>query len=126
MGISHAHLSRNNGVLATSVATMGHRSPRTARGMQRASTGLKHQNHKSKIAIILSLRQRHRRIFTVLGVLLPLLFVVGIVVRRNVPQSENLPPELSPQTVTVTATGYERDDLFDKSPVQVRLFRDHT
>jgi hypothetical protein len=28
-------------------------------------------------------------------------------------------------TVTFTATGYERDDLFDKSPVRVRLFRDH-
>ena len=75
--------------------------------------------------MILSLRQRHRRMFAVLGVLLPLLFVVGIAVRRAVPQPEALPPELSPQTVTFSATGYERDDLFDKSPVRVRLFRDH-
>jgi hypothetical protein len=63
--------------------------------------------------------------FAVLGVLLPLLFVVGIAGRQTVPQSETLPPELSPQTVTFSATGYERDDLFDKSLVRVRLFRDH-
>jgi hypothetical protein len=93
--------------------------------MQRASTWFNYQNSKSKITVILSLRQCHRRIFAVLGVLLPLLFVVGIVVRRNVPQSENLPPGLSPQTVTFTATGYELDDLFEKSPVRARLYRDH-
>ncbi len=75
--------------------------------------------------MILQLRQRHRRMFTVLTVLLPLLFVVGIALRRTVPHSETLPPELSPQTVTFTATGYERDDLFEKSPVRARLYRDH-
>jgi hypothetical protein len=73
----------------------------------------------------LPLRQRHRRILVVLAVLLPLLFMVGIALRRNVPQAENLPPELSPQPVTFTATGYEREDLFEKSPVRVRIFRDH-
>jgi hypothetical protein len=93
--------------------------------MQCASTRLKYQNTQLKIAVILSFRQRHRRIFAVLAVLLPLLFVAGIVVRRHVPQSENLPPELSPQTVTFTATGYERDDLFEKSRVRARLYRDH-
>jgi hypothetical protein len=72
----------------------------------------------------LPLRRRHRRIIVVLAVLLPLLFVVGISLRRNVPQSENLPAELSPQPVTFTATGYEREDLFEKSPVRVRIFRD--
>lgn len=75
--------------------------------------------------MILPLRQRHRRMFAVLGGLLPLAFAVGIAVRQTVPESETLPPELSPQTVTFTATGYERDDLFDTSPVRVRLFRDH-
>jgi len=75
--------------------------------------------------MILPLRQRHRRMFAVLAVVLPLIFVVGIAVRRAVPPLETLPPEFSPQTVTFTATGYERDDLFDKSPVRVRLFRDH-
>src|SRR5262245_61020022 len=71
--------------------------------------GLQLQNPKSEIAMILQLRQRHRRIFAVLTVLLPLLFVVGIALRRTVPQSETLPSELSPQRVTFTATGYERD-----------------
>lgn len=75
--------------------------------------------------MILSLRQRHRRIFAVLGVMLPLLIVVGIVMRPTVPEVETLPPDLSPQPVTFTATGYERDDLFDKSPVRARLYRDH-
>lgn len=74
--------------------------------------------------MILPLRQRHRRIFAIIGVLLPLLFVVGIAVRRAVPQPETLPPELSSQTVTFTATGYERADLFPESPVQVRLWRE--
>ena len=74
--------------------------------------------------MILSLRQRHRRMFTVFGVLLPLLFVVGIAVRRAVPQPDTLPPELTSQTITFTATDYERGDLFAKSPVQVRLWRE--
>lgn len=74
--------------------------------------------------MILSLRQRHRRMFAVLGVFLPLLFVVGIAVRRAVPQPEALPPELTSQTVTFTATDYERGDLFAKSQVQVRLWRE--
>lgn len=75
--------------------------------------------------MILPLRQLHRRIFTVFSLSLPLLFIVGVVARRTVPHSGTLAPELSPQTVTFTATGYERDDLFDRSPVRVRLFRDH-
>jgi hypothetical protein len=74
--------------------------------------------------MILPLRQRHRRMFAVLGALLTLLFVVGIAVRRAVPQPETLPPELSAQTVTYTATDYERGDLFDKFPIQARLWRE--
>jgi hypothetical protein len=62
--------------------------------------------------------------FAVLGGLLPLLFVLGIVLRRPVPREGTLPPELSPQPVTFSATGYERGDLFAESPVRVRLFRD--
>ena len=74
--------------------------------------------------MILSLRQRHRRIFMVIGVMLPLLFVVGMVARRAVPQPASLPPELTSETVTFTATDYERGDLFEKSSVQVRLWRE--
>ena len=74
--------------------------------------------------MILPLRQRHRRMFAVLGVLLPLTFAVGIAARRTVPQIATLPPELSSITQTFTATEYERDDLFEKSEVKVRLCRD--
>jgi len=75
--------------------------------------------------MIRKLRQRHRRIIAVLGILLPLLLIVGIVLRRAVPQSETLLSDSSPPTTTFTATGYERDDLFERSPVRVRLYRDH-
>ena len=74
--------------------------------------------------MILPLRQRHRRVFAVLGVLLPLAFALGIAARRTVPHTASLPPELSSWTQSFTATDYERDDLFGKSPVQVRLWRE--
>ena len=74
--------------------------------------------------MILSLRQRHRRTFAVLGVLLPIALAVGIAARRAVPQSATLPPELSSTTQTFTATEYQRDDLFAKADVKVRLWRD--
>src|SRR5262245_47140714 len=120
MGISYSDHSRDNGVLAVVAATLDKRRPPTPRGMQRASASRKSQirNSKSQIGMTLALRQRHLRIFTGLSVLLPLLFVVGIAVRRAIPQTEALPAGLSPQTITFTATGYERDDLFDKSPVR--------
>jgi hypothetical protein len=74
--------------------------------------------------MILPLRQRHRRVFAVLGVLLPLAFVFGIAARRTVPNAATLPPELSLWAQHFAATDYERDDLFSKSPVQVRLWRE--
>jgi len=74
--------------------------------------------------MILSLRKRHRNIFAVLGALLPIAFVVGIAVRRTAPSVATLPPELLPQTQTFTATEYEREDLFARSPVKVRLWED--
>lgn len=74
--------------------------------------------------MILPLRQRHRQMFAVFGVLLPLAFAVGIVARRTVPPIATLPPELSAATQTFTAAEYERDDLFAKSQVKVRLWRD--
>lgn len=74
--------------------------------------------------MIISLRQRHRRMFAVLGVLLPIAFVVGIVARREVPRVATLPPELSSWSQTFTATGYDRADLFTNSPVRVQLWRE--
>jgi hypothetical protein len=74
--------------------------------------------------VILLLRKRHRRMFAALGVLLPLLFVVGIAMRRAVPQPDAIPHELTQQTVAFTALGYARGDLFENSQIQVRLWRE--
>jgi hypothetical protein len=75
--------------------------------------------------MITSLRQRHRRMFALIGVLLPLAFVAGIVARRTVPATSMLPPELSNTPAqTFTATGYEREDAFENAPVTIRLWRD--
>lgn len=74
--------------------------------------------------MILPLRQRHRGMFAVLSVLLPVAFAVGIAARKTATPAENLPPELSSQTQTFTATGYERGELFAKSGVKVRLWQD--
>ena len=74
--------------------------------------------------MILPLRQRHRRMFAVIGMLLPMTFVIGIAARRAVPHAATLPPELSPGSQTFTATDFDRDDLFTNSPVRVRLWRE--
>ena len=74
--------------------------------------------------MILSLRQRHRRMVIVLGVFLPVAFAVGIAARKPVPGMTSLPKELvaSPQTFAVTE--WERADLFTKTPIRVRLVRE--
>lgn len=62
--------------------------------------------------------------FAVLGVLLPVAFAVGIAARKAAMPAETLPPELSSQTQTFTATDYQRADLFAKSGIKVRLWQD--
>ncbi|HEX5221390.1 MAG TPA: hypothetical protein VFZ59_17630 [Verrucomicrobiae bacterium] len=74
--------------------------------------------------MILALRQRHRRMFGALGVLLPVALIIGVAARQVTPTAEGLSPELSPKTQTFTATDYERDDLFARSRVKVRLWQD--
>jgi hypothetical protein len=74
--------------------------------------------------MIQPLRQRHRRVFAVLGFGLPIAFILGAAARRAVPAIEALPPELHASTPTFTATDWDRGDLFDSSPVRVRLWRD--
>ena len=74
--------------------------------------------------MIRPLRQRHRRMVIVLGVFLPIAFVIGISARKSVPGMTSLPKELvaSPQSFAVTE--WERADLFTKTPIQVRLLRE--
>ena len=73
--------------------------------------------------MIRPLRQRHRRMFAALGVLLPLAFAVGIAARKPVPSVASLPKGLAASQDKFTATRWERRDLFGKSPIRVRLLR---
>ena len=74
--------------------------------------------------MISPLRQQHRRMVIVLGVFLPIAFLIGIAARKSVPGMTSLPQELvaSPQKFAVTE--WERADLFTKTPIQVRLLRE--
>lgn len=72
--------------------------------------------------MILSLRRRHRRMFAVLGVLLPLAFAAGLAARKPVPAAAALPRELA-TPAPATAADWERTDLFMRFPVQVRRLR---
>ena len=74
--------------------------------------------------MIRPLRRYHLCVFKVLGVVLPLLFVIGVARRRAIPQTENLPADMPPRTVTFTPLDYQRADLFEKNKIQVRLWRE--
>lgn len=71
--------------------------------------------------MILALRQRHRRMFAVLGVLLPVALVTGVALRTSIPlrTERNWVMELR-EAEKLT---WERSDLFSKVPVRVRLLR---
>lgn len=73
--------------------------------------------------MILALRERHRRMFASLGILLPIAFVVGIAARKPVPGADSLPEVLTASPQQFAATGWARRDLFEKGHVQVRLLR---
>ena len=75
--------------------------------------------------MIRPLRQRHRRVVIVLGVLLPVAFAVGIAARKPVPGMTSLPKELATSSQKFAVTEWERADLFTKSPIQVRLLREN-
>ena len=58
----------------------------------------------------LPLRQRHRRVFAVLGVLLPVAFAIGIAARKPVTGVAALPGELAQTRSEFTTTVWERND----------------
>ena len=74
--------------------------------------------------MILSLRQRHRHMFAVIGVLLPVAFVVGIAARKPVPANASLPAGLSVSPEKFFAPQWERGDLFARTPIKIRLLRE--
>src|SRR5690349_2388219 len=72
----------------------------------------------------LELRRRHRRTIFPIGLVVGLLFILGVLKRHPNAETDPLPPELSPQRQTFSATGDERVDLFEHSPVRVRFWRE--
>ncbi len=74
--------------------------------------------------MIRPLRQRHRRMMTIIGVLLPIAFAAGIAARRPAPTVATLPTALATTQRYFEAVEWERADLFTKTPIQVRLLRE--
>ncbi|MEY4918535.1 MAG: hypothetical protein RL616_2448 [Verrucomicrobiota bacterium] len=72
--------------------------------------------------MIRSLRQRHRRIAIVLGMFLSVAFAVGLAARKPMPLEKELPAAFTAPR-QFEKVGWQRADLFAKSPVQVRLLR---
>ena len=73
--------------------------------------------------MILPLRRRHRRMFTVIAILLPVAFVAGVAARRPIPTTA--PPEalLSPRQ-TFSQNAWNRSDLFTNVAIRVQLLHD--
>ena len=74
--------------------------------------------------MIRPLRQRHRRIVAVIGVLLPVAFAAGIAARKPAPTVASLPKALARTSQHFEAVEWERADLFTKTPIQIRLLRE--
>ena len=74
--------------------------------------------------MIRPLRQRHRRMITTLGVVLPIAFAAGIAARRPPPSVASLPTELLASPLKFAITEWERAGLFAKTLVRVRLLRE--
>lgn len=76
--------------------------------------------------MILSLRQRHRHMFTALGLLLPVALIVGVAARKAAPSVAALPAGLETSSQHFTSTEWVRDDLFGETLIQARLLREST
>src|SRR5215208_1792159 len=74
--------------------------------------------------MIRPLRQRHRRMVKVIGVLLPIAFAAGIAARKPAPTAARLPAALAGTVQHFEAVEWERDDLFRKTAIRVRLLRE--
>lgn len=73
--------------------------------------------------MILPLRRRHRRMFAVIGILLPVAFIAGIAARKPIPTS-TVPETISAQPEAFTKLVWDRSDLFPKTTVRAQLLRD--
>lgn len=72
--------------------------------------------------MIRPLRHRHRSHAIVLGILLPIVFVLGIAARKPAPMMGELPQPLAPTSPRFPTCGWNSDDSFPKSRVSIRLW----
>src|SRR4051812_36023575 len=73
--------------------------------------------------MIRPLRICHRRIFTLLGVLLPVAFGLGIAARKPVPVVPILPAEFNAAARPREAGDWKQTDIFTNAPVYVYTLR---
>src|SRR5690348_2960028 len=74
--------------------------------------------------MIRPLRQRHRRMVIVLGILLPVAFAAGVVARKPSSTIATLPTALAMTPQHFEIVDWERENLFAKTPIRVRLLRE--
>jgi hypothetical protein len=74
--------------------------------------------------MIRPLRQRHRRMFAILSVILPIALAAGVAARKPVPASSSPAGDPAEGFQRFTITQWSRSDLFSKTPFQVVLVRD--
>lgn len=72
--------------------------------------------------MIRPLRQVHRHQVILLGILLPIVFVLGIAVRKTVPAMAELPQGLVPMLSWVRCSNFDGYGAFHKRPVFVDLW----
>jgi len=70
----------------------------------------------------LPLRRRHRRMFAVIGILLPVAFVAGVAARKPIPATAS--NALLPPRQTFSQSGWNRSGLFTNVGVRVQLLHD--
>ncbi len=71
--------------------------------------------------MIRQLRNRHRLVFAVLALLLPVIFIAGLLARKPIPRVESFPNltarDLSPRAVKVL----DLTDLWDELSIHTRV-----
>jgi len=75
--------------------------------------------------MIRPLRQRHRRIVIAMGVVLPVVFTLGVAARKPAPTVPSLLTEPAGVHFSSATTVWDRSDLFAKAAIQVRLLREN-
>jgi len=106
-------------------------TPWTPGGIERPSAGSADGlgtsaccNHATEHSseMILPLRRWHRCQVLALAILLPIAFVFGVLARKPVPTPAGLPPELTPGLLAAGKPVWDRDQIFPKVPVSIRLW----